>query len=78
MKVCFPVLNDEGIESRVYNHIGSAFVVVDTETNVLCAIQNRNQHHAKGACNHIQAPAIASLHFLRRREPPLRRTRVML
>ena len=32
MKVCFPVQKDEGIESQVYNHFGSApvFIVVDT------------------------------------------------
>ena len=35
MKICFPVQNDNGIESAVYNHFGSApvFVVFDTDTN---------------------------------------------
>ena len=33
MKICFPVEKDEGIESQVYNHFGSApvFIMVDTE-----------------------------------------------
>jgi predicted Fe-Mo cluster-binding NifX family protein len=33
MKVCFAVQKDEGIESAVYGHFGSApaFVVIDTE-----------------------------------------------
>ena len=33
MKVCFPVQKDEGVESQVYNHFGSApvFIVVETE-----------------------------------------------
>lgn len=57
MKVCFPVQRDEGIESIVYNHFGSApmFVVVDTETNAASTIRNKDQHHAHGACNPIQA-----------------------
>ncbi len=57
MRVCFPVQHDEGIESKVYNHFGSAplFVVVDTETNVAGMIKNRDQRHAHGACNPIQA-----------------------
>lgn len=57
MKVSFPVQNNEGIDSKVYNHFGSAplFVVVDTETNVLGIINNRDQHHVHGACNPIKA-----------------------
>jgi predicted Fe-Mo cluster-binding NifX family protein len=57
MKVCFPVQQDQGMESAVFNHFGSAplFVVVDTETGQAAAIVNENQHHAKGACNPIQA-----------------------
>jgi predicted Fe-Mo cluster-binding NifX family protein len=57
MKVCFPVQKDEGMDSTVYNHFGSApvFVVVDTETSNLSAINNRDQHHAHGACNPMKA-----------------------
>jgi predicted Fe-Mo cluster-binding NifX family protein len=57
MKICFPVQTDEGIESAVYNHFGSApiFVVVDTDTNVLATINNRDQHHTHGACNPMKA-----------------------
>ncbi len=57
MRVCFPVHHDEGIESKVYNHFGSApaFVVVDTETSVVGMIKNRDQHHAHGSCNPLQA-----------------------
>ena len=41
MKICFPVQNDNGIESTVYNHFGSApvFVVFDTDTNGCCVDQ---------------------------------------
>lgn len=57
MKLCFPVQSDEGIESTVYNHFGSAplFMVVDTQTNTVSAIGNRDQHHAHGACNPLKA-----------------------
>ncbi len=57
MKVCFPVENNEGMESRVYNHFGSApmFVVVDASTNTVTTIINKDQHHEHGACNPINA-----------------------
>lgn len=57
MKVCFPVQSDEGVESTVYNHFGSApaFVVVDSETQVVSTVQNRDQHHTHGACNPLKA-----------------------
>ena len=57
MKVCFPVQQDEGIESKVYSHFGSAplFIVVDTETNLVATINNRDQHHSHGACNPLKA-----------------------
>lgn len=57
MKVCFPVQKNEGIESKVFNHFGSApmFVVVDTETNAVSIINNKDEHHSHGACNPIKA-----------------------
>jgi predicted Fe-Mo cluster-binding NifX family protein len=57
MKICFPVQIDDGIESAVFNHFGSApfFVVVDTDTNDLSTINNRDQHHTHGACNPMKA-----------------------
>lgn len=57
MKVCFPVQRNEGVESRVYNHFGTApmFVVVDTETKAVSVIANRDQYHAHGACSPVRA-----------------------
>lgn len=57
MKICFPVQKDDGIDSAVYNHFGSApiFVVVDTDTKDLSTINNRDQHHSHGACNPMKA-----------------------
>ncbi|SEM01417.1 Predicted Fe-Mo cluster-binding protein, NifX family [Syntrophus gentianae] len=57
MKVCFAVLKDEGVESAVYNHFGSApaFVMVDTETSGAETIQNQDKNHIHGACNPVMA-----------------------
>ncbi len=57
MKVCFPVQNNEGIDSKVYSHFGSApmFIIMDTETEYMSIISNKDQHHAHGACNPIKA-----------------------
>lgn len=57
MKVCFPVQQDEGLESAVFNHFGSApmFVVVDAVSEALSSISNSDQHHAHGACNPLKA-----------------------
>jgi len=57
MKVCFPVENNQGLESAVYNHFGSAplFVVVDTETGQVAEVINRDLHHAHGACSPVKA-----------------------
>jgi predicted Fe-Mo cluster-binding NifX family protein len=57
MKICFPVQNDKGMDSTVYNHFGSApvFVVVDTTSDGVASVINRDQHHAHGACNPLKA-----------------------
>ncbi len=57
MKICFPVQKDDGLDSMVYNHFGSApvFVVVDTDTNGVASINNQDQHHTHGACNPMKA-----------------------
>ena len=57
MKICFPVQKDEGLDSAVYNHFGSApvFMIVDTDTNNIAALDNRDQHHSHGACNPMKA-----------------------
>jgi predicted Fe-Mo cluster-binding NifX family protein len=59
MKLCFPVQSGEGVESKVYNHFGSAplFVTVDTETNAVTIISNGDRDHEHGKCNPLQALA---------------------
>ncbi len=57
MKVCFPVEKNEGMNSMVYGHFGSApaFVMVDTDEKGLTVVDNRDVNHVHGACNPIQA-----------------------
>ncbi|MGO9614390.1 MAG: NifB/NifX family molybdenum-iron cluster-binding protein [Dissulfurispiraceae bacterium] len=57
MKLCFPVQMDQGLDSKVYNHFGSAplFLVVDTASDIVTPVYNRDEHHAHGACNPIMA-----------------------
>ncbi|TYO99358.1 putative Fe-Mo cluster-binding NifX family protein [Geothermobacter ehrlichii] len=59
MKICFPVAEDQGLNSPVYGHFGSApqFIVVDTETREVKTLKNRDQHHAHGACQPLKALA---------------------
>ncbi len=57
MKICFPVETMKGLESRVYEHFGSApgFVIVDTDTNTVEEIKNGDLHHAHGMCQPLMA-----------------------
>ena len=57
MKVGFAVQIDEGVESKVYNHFGSApaFIIVDTEVEEVSTIDNGYFHHVHGACNPVKA-----------------------
>ncbi|MEW6585432.1 MAG: NifB/NifX family molybdenum-iron cluster-binding protein [Nitrospirota bacterium] len=57
MKICFPVAAPNGLASEVYGHFGSApsFIVVETDTNAVKSIQNRDEHHVHGACNPVKA-----------------------
>ena len=57
MKICIPVKENNGLESIPYNHFGSApfFLVVDTETNDVTAINNGDLNHEHGKCQPIKA-----------------------
>lgn len=57
MKLCFPVVKPDGLESMVFNHFGSArhFVVVDTENDEVSAISNGDLGHEHGGCSPIRA-----------------------
>jgi predicted Fe-Mo cluster-binding NifX family protein len=57
MKVGFAVQANEGIESTVYGHFGSApaFVIVDTDGKGASIVDNKDLHHVHGACNPVMA-----------------------
>ena len=57
MKICFAVQKDDGIDSMVYGHFGTApaFIMVDTDADQATAVDNRDLNHVHGACNPIQA-----------------------
>ena len=57
MKICIPVKENNGLESIPYNHFGSApfFLVVDTETNDVTAINNGDLNHEHSKCQPIKA-----------------------
>lgn len=59
MKVCFPVKKNFERDSEVYGHFGSApaFVVVDTVSGGVTAIDNADRSHAHGRCNPVGALA---------------------
>ncbi|MDX9789719.1 MAG: NifB/NifX family molybdenum-iron cluster-binding protein [Candidatus Kapabacteria bacterium] len=53
MKICIPTTKDQGLDSVAYGHFGSApvFIVYDTLTHELYAIENTNSEHGHGGCN---------------------------
>lgn len=59
MQLCVPVLDDQGLESRVCPHFGSApaFMFVDTDSGTCRAKVNDNAHHAHGMCQPLAALA---------------------
>jgi predicted Fe-Mo cluster-binding NifX family protein len=57
MKIGFAVQNDVGLESKVYEHFGSApaFIIVDAEGKDALTVNNRDLNHVHGACNPVMA-----------------------
>ena len=57
MKVCFPVHKDEGVNSTVYDHFGSApeFIIVNTDLQSVITVDNNDLDHDHGACNPVMA-----------------------
>jgi predicted Fe-Mo cluster-binding NifX family protein len=55
MKLCFPVIENLGIESHVFGHFGSAplFLVIDVATSEVTEIRNSDRVHQHGACNPV-------------------------
>ena len=57
MNVAIPVDEYQGLESQVYGHFGSApmFVLVDSETMAVRALDNPNAVHEHGHCNPMKS-----------------------
>ena len=57
MKICIPTLSQDGNESQVNEHFGSApyFAVYDAESGTLDFIENTNADHSHGMCQPIDA-----------------------
>lgn len=57
MKIAFPIIEDNGLDSQVHNHFGSAplFVFVDLDTDAVEILENPDQDHQHGACNPMTA-----------------------
>ncbi len=57
MKICFPVESDQGLNSDVFGHFGSAplFVVFDTDEKTVSTINNQDLGHVHGMCNPLKA-----------------------
>lgn len=57
MNICVPIETDNGLNSLVCEHFGSApaFMIVDTDTSGCRAIVNHNQHHGHGMCMPLQS-----------------------
>ncbi len=56
MKVGFPIEADNGLDSQVCGHFGSApaFLIVDTELDQVNAINGSGEHKEHGACNPVR------------------------
>ncbi len=59
MKIAFPGQVDQGLESQVYGHFGSApsFVILDSSSGEYQIISNGDAHHDHGQCQPMNALA---------------------
>lgn len=53
MRICIPVENMDGENSKLSRHFGSAkyFAICDTENKSCELLENDNSHHAHGMCH---------------------------
>jgi predicted Fe-Mo cluster-binding NifX family protein len=59
MQICIPVNDDQGLDSSVCAHFGSAplFMILDTASGEYRTLTNHNQHHGHGMCQPLSAIA---------------------
>jgi len=59
MKLCFPVTDNLGMDSQIFEHFGSApmFLLVDSQTGEILENSNRDKGHTHGNCQPLRALA---------------------
>jgi predicted Fe-Mo cluster-binding NifX family protein len=57
MKLCIPTEDSAGLDARVCEHFGSApfFTLVDTDSENIELLNNRDLSHQHGACNPVSS-----------------------
>ena len=57
MKLCIPTEDSGGLDATMYDHFGSApfFTVVDTESEYIEPLNNRDLSHQHGHCNPVSS-----------------------
>lgn len=57
MKIAFPTQKPDGLDSVVYGHFGSAaaFVIVNTKTDEVYSVANKDANHPHGQCQPLKA-----------------------
>ena len=55
MKICFPILEDRGLESVPHAHFGTApfFLVCDVASEETSLIENRSDHQSHSGCTPV-------------------------
>ena len=59
MRFCFPITSNQGMDSHVFSHFGSAplFLLVDSQTGEVQEQQNGDRGHQHGSCQPLRALA---------------------
>ena len=59
MNICIPVTEDNGLDSKLSGHFGSAphFMIVDTATGACRTVPNANHAHGHGMCQPLASLA---------------------
>lgn len=57
MKICMPVLEENGLDSIIFGHFGSApfFATYDTADNQVSFVNNNESEHEHGQCMPVDA-----------------------
>jgi len=57
VKICFPITNDNGIDSTLYGHFASTplFLIFDTATRQSSVVPNRDEKNPFAGCNPFSA-----------------------